>query len=300
MNEQGKFWRNQHEWPRDTPDYVFLGRVVHLLGRAMFMNEWIGDEPTLQLLQELPKVPLNGSSGRAYYAHDLLMKNRPDLRRKPIHQRPRIQGLFTPPPTISFTKKEWQAALDIIRENNERCSPGLIRLAQVREKIINMAADGTLATALRPIAGGDQEPAPPVWWNTERAFNRFYYCQMNPIEPFSIAVAGDEFRWIYVRRDSLAIALNDSSPPAHRSSAPAPASNKGGRPDEYNWAEMKEFARQLVQAKGYPGPNNRALPTKAQLVEAVTNEFAEVYDQHPAQSSVRRRVNGWLVEFAQN
>lgn len=75
--------------------------------------------------------------------------------------------------------------------------------------------------------------------------------------------------------------------------------NKGGRPAEYNWDQMKEAAREMVEANGIPGPTNRKFPSKAQLVEAIMSLFASKYDQHPSESTVRARMNDWLKEFTQ-
>jgi hypothetical protein len=41
------FWHERsqkHFWPRDTPEYVFLGRAVHEIGTAIYGAEWTGSE----------------------------------------------------------------------------------------------------------------------------------------------------------------------------------------------------------------------------------------------------------------
>ncbi|WP_460931368.1 hypothetical protein [Shinella zoogloeoides] len=38
------FWGSSPPWPRDTPDYLFLGRAVNLIGRGRFPEEWHENE----------------------------------------------------------------------------------------------------------------------------------------------------------------------------------------------------------------------------------------------------------------
>jgi hypothetical protein len=301
MNPRVDFWTKSYEWPRDGAGFIFLARALHLLGRAMFPDEWTGDETKIELYQSLPDTMPHASSGRAYFAHSLLMKHRPDLNRETLRWAgDRARGFSTVPPPVSFSKDEWAIALSIVKENHDTHRPAILRLYQVKSRIIELAESDKLITAVRPLAGGNPTMIPSSWWNTERADCRFDFCQMNPKKPFGVGSAGDDYQWIYVKEDHLLGAIHQIVEAANAPSVPASVLNKGGRPDEYNWDEMKEFARQLVETKGLPNRGNRSLPTKAQLIEAVTNEFAKTYDQHPAQSSVRRRVNSWLSEFDQN
>lgn len=44
-----EFWGDRDEWPRDRAPYIFLARVVDLLGKARFEDNWLGlNEPILQ------------------------------------------------------------------------------------------------------------------------------------------------------------------------------------------------------------------------------------------------------------
>lgn len=72
--------------------------------------------------------------------------------------------------------------------------------------------------------------------------------------------------------------------------------NKGGRPAEYDWGAMREFVQALVSKHGKPGKGNKGLPSKAQLVEAVLDEWSNK-GLHPSSSNVRRYINRWLVEL---
>ncbi|KZD25512.1 hypothetical protein A4A58_03615 [Tardiphaga robiniae] len=76
--------------------------------------------------------------------------------------------------------------------------------------------------------------------------------------------------------------------------------DRGGRPQEFKWDEMKEVAREMVRLKGLPGKGNTYFPSKSQFAEAIKVEFARRFDQHPEDSTVRGRSTKWLKEFAEN
>lgn len=204
MNPRIDFWRNSHEWPRDSLEFIFLGRAVKALGEAMFGSQWDGSEFITEFPQQLPASPPHVSSGRSYFAHHLLIKHRPDFNRSPLKIQQRGSLPFSPmPPEIRFSSEEWAAALEIVKEATERARPALVRADQVMGKISEMAASGELRTALRPKPGGAFSEIPIEWWNTERARSRFDFCQMNPNKPFDIGSAGDQYLWIFISRESL-------------------------------------------------------------------------------------------------
>lgn len=72
--------------------------------------------------------------------------------------------------------------------------------------------------------------------------------------------------------------------------------NKGGRPPEYNWAEIENFARSMVQKHGKPNRKNAKFSTQEDLVTLILAHCA-VSDLHPSASNVRKRVSGWLSGF---
>ncbi|MFK4582900.1 hypothetical protein [Bradyrhizobium ottawaense] len=72
--------------------------------------------------------------------------------------------------------------------------------------------------------------------------------------------------------------------------------DKGGRPPEYDWDAVKEYALDLVKQHGVPGRANRRLPSKSQLAEAILNEWASRGIQL-AEPTVRRYVGNWLKEL---
>jgi len=303
MNVQVEFWKNSIGWPRDNSSYVFLGRAVHTIGKSMFGLQWTGDEPCLDLLQSLPNFPLS-SGGRAYFAHELLVKHRPEFNRQPLKwSRGAFGGV---PPSVKFTIEDWEGARAIVAKDHELKMPGVRRFSQVRDRILQLAEAGLLITALREKAGGDPTPIPRSWWNSERISNRFDLCQMNPEDRFGLGSAGDRYQWIFVTRESLTSCTPELADTVEQHSSAAIIPNatlpieaeerdKGGRPLEYDWEAVKEYALGLVKQHGVPGRSNRRLPSKAQLTEAILNEWASKGIQL-AEPTVRRYVGIWLKE----
>jgi hypothetical protein len=52
MGDRQKFWRAPSDWPRDTEKFVFLGRAVEAIGKAIYLDDWTGEEPWIE------RVPL--------------------------------------------------------------------------------------------------------------------------------------------------------------------------------------------------------------------------------------------------
>ena len=77
----------------------------------------------------------------------------------------------------------------------------------------------------------------------------------------------------------------------------ATPSNKGGRPPEYDWDAIKAFALEKITVLGRPGRNNKRLPSKAQLIEIIQDEWSNQRDQHPATSTLKSLLNRWLAEI---
>jgi hypothetical protein len=51
------FWDNPKDWPSDPPDYVFLARACHEVGRTIFGAKWIASYFTLDDLEEQNEPP---------------------------------------------------------------------------------------------------------------------------------------------------------------------------------------------------------------------------------------------------
>lgn len=203
MNIKDGFWTSEHRYPNDTETYLFLRRALDVVAKAMFGDRWTGDEPLTEFLPPLPVFPVS-SGGHALRAHQLLLRHHPEFNRqlpeKPSSDHPFSRAL----PAIQFTRQEWDAARAQVDQNNEQAMPGLLRLDQVKQKIIQLAEAGALVTAVREKAGGAMTILNRDFWNSEHILNRFDCYQMTMRAPFGLGSTGDDYQWIFVGRESLA------------------------------------------------------------------------------------------------
>jgi hypothetical protein len=171
----------------------------------------------------------------------------------------------------------------------------------LREKI----SQGALRALVRdPGDPNSKPPRPPQTFQ----LNRRRFASMSDFEtgitddhvgPGDIFQSGPDTviagkrRPVFFDRQEFNKVLSEIAPPATGIDTP-PVKNKGGRPAEYDWDAMKAFALQKVKEFGRPGKDNKRLPSKAQLIELILNEWRERHGQEPASSSVRSHLNRWL------
>jgi hypothetical protein len=136
---------------------------------------------------------------------------------------------------------------------------------------------------------GDREQIPVLAWQLDLTIiESDHDCDLHVVECHD-----DHPRpaWLHVRvkrEDVLAF----WGPPA---AAQQTTKDKGGRPREYDWDSVEEFALALVKKFGPPGRANKHFPTKADLVAEIMNEWAK-RDIHFAEGTVRKYLGKWLVE----
>lgn len=244
-----KFWLEPDRWPRDTAEYMFLARALHVVGRHVFAEEWTGDEPTTPDPFGLPFVSLKDgakifprsivTASTHRQLLELLSDARPDFARKVMR---------IPPHSYQFDEEEWDAAAALAHEADAERHPAKSRFARVIAEIRDRLADGRFVSALRDREGGQiGPPLPSHLWNTEGVSPRFFWCQMNPADPFSSCVGGDQFDYIFLSRVSLA-ALGEPSPLA--------ATTAGRKP-------FKEWLKGVMIAS----PNVRTITKADQIAE---------------------------------
>jgi hypothetical protein len=72
--------------------------------------------------------------------------------------------------------------------------------------------------------------------------------------------------------------------------------NSGGRPEEFDWDQIKRYAMQIMAKYGVPSKRNRKLPSKQALIEDICSEWAKK-DIPLAEPTVRKHLNKWLREM---
>jgi hypothetical protein len=250
-----EFWARPHAWPRDPHGYIFLARAVEEIGRAIFGADWTGKEVTTELVRSLPDQH-EASGSDALYAHEVLMKLPQHAKQLPkpeslppslnnLARQTRRAVIFRPE---SFTREQWSAAQAAIRCQQEERAPAWRRLSTVQLKIVTLCESGELKSAVRRTAGGAMRSVSRDCWNTERWYDRFTVCQLNPNKPFGLGFAGDDYCWIFLTRESLDRYLQKVSPPSTAGQEKA-ALSELKRMLEVNANLSRDEARQHLETK---------------------------------------------------
>jgi hypothetical protein len=74
------------------------------------------------------------------------------------------------------------------------------------------------------------------------------------------------------------------------------SANAGGRPEEYDWDAIKSFTFGLIKTHGTPAKQNKRLPTKQALIDAICDEWGKK-DIALSVQTVRTHLNDWLQEL---
>ncbi len=185
MKWDNSFWKKSSAWPRDWPGQVFFARAFDRIGRSMYDLEWRGIETSVVIPDPIPDVLV--SSSPSYRAHVATAKN--------------LLGDRNGSGDLSL--EDWRKARRIEQEKHANYRPYVQRREAVISVILKGCESGTLAATYRAKVGGEHAPVPVTWWNTERNDLRFRECQINPKDPFTNAVGGDAFCWLYLTSESL-------------------------------------------------------------------------------------------------
>jgi hypothetical protein len=257
------FWQDQTAWPRDTQERVFLGRAVNRLGRALFGEEWTGEEPIAETFFYL-RIATDQRATNNFIARHL-----------PQFGRKEYRGSMAPPPTgydghspkFKFSEGELQEMELFIERHNETVPPAKERFKKVQNAIADYAVGRNLETSFRPFAGGDFSPIPASWWNTERLAQRFAFCSLDPDKPFKeggtawIFVARDDFEEILLR-DASTGGITESDHVPSTNAQPGKASRPGRKKGQGSLDNMDspfiEEMRRLLQAGKAPSPEAAA------------------------------------------
>ena len=205
----------------------------HQIGRAMFADKWSGRECTQSVIPLLPDDWVDAEPLELIRANDLLVAYRPDFGRNRITFG---RGITVIVPEIEFSPLEWEAARELDHQLHTGPREALGRFDRVTEQMAARLRTGELVSALRPTAGGAiGQPMPATDWQTEQWRQRFYWCRMNPHDPFGVSDRVKEYPSIVLSRKPSAIlrALNSGSDPT----AAAPGQRWFEKPmgDDYQW-----------------------------------------------------------------
>jgi hypothetical protein len=285
-NLRVEFWRNERDWPRDSSKFVFLARVVQMIGNRLFPGQWTGVEPQIKLL---PRIPEEDDSDIIpnYTVKKLLDP-------KAFYDDNETKTVFgwSAGARLRVSGKERAKAQMLVAKDHAENRPGLRRFAVVKQRIISLAEEGRLVTAVRALAGGEFSELPSSHWNAENLERRFALCQMEFDKPFGSAAGGESFCWIFVSKASLDRSIK---------SLKKPGGSKTGRPEKYDWEEAKLYLQKLLEENGdFKDPLNRVEGWRSQndAVSLVIEHLAKISnDDGPSASGVKAKICDWLEEF---
>ena len=211
MSDQTGFWGDEKRWPRDSSMMVFLARAVDKIGANLFGAEWTGEERKIT-----PMLPLVfGDNRTKRRVNNILAQHYPEFKRKHFPDRwslapaplPTLssvnRGSNIAAPNLEFSHHEFETAKEFVDGHNLTIQPAIRRFQRAQTLTAELAERGAIKTFSRKTEGGNFEPIPPEWWNTERLKQRFDYCQISPVDPFGTRGTSNANCWIFVSRESL-------------------------------------------------------------------------------------------------
>lgn len=216
MDERFQFWKNPASWPDDAYGFVFLARAIERIGKAVYTDQWTGNEP-------VARPPILPPSSLEFNS---LAKQ---ANAKEIFQR-EIAALIT---SVDRTKLAWETetvkiagslssgggrsrqiqvlakesmsfGVSLVANENRNRAEARGRWKHVLTLLKDALRDGRLEFATLPIHGGFfSAPQPKEWWNIIDIENRVTMCRMNPAVPFCLGSFGNGYEYIFVREDNL-------------------------------------------------------------------------------------------------
>jgi hypothetical protein len=117
---------------------------------------------------------------------------------------------------LKFSPYEWKAAAADVKKKFAAAN----RFDSVVHQIATWCRRGQLVVGLRPVAGGAISSQSSTFWQTERLEPRFHRCQMNPKDPYGIAIGGKNHQYIFVTRETLDRCLESLPKQADRNVEP--------------------------------------------------------------------------------
>lgn len=192
-------------WPIDFDRYIFIGRAVLKVGRALYGHEWTDADPIKHQEREFYRKPRMTADE---WWHDWHLMNavlseeeRALLPKRTLSRRP--------PSGISA--EIWAIATSRLKETRRSYQ----RYEAVQSKLLDWFRSGVIHTGLREHRGGEIIEAAPTFWNGEDLAFRFDYGKVDENRPFDpiIDKPSDTLSWIFVDENSLDKSIPNFFPP---------------------------------------------------------------------------------------
>lgn len=181
-------------WPIDFGRYIFIGRAVHKVGRALFGHGWTEAAPSQSQTPEFRRKQRMTVDDLWHNWH-IIKALLSEEERAPITKIP----YFNRPPAISA--EVWSIA-------NRRLDEFKLPYQQyksVQSQMLEWFRSGAVRTGIRAHRGGDIVEAAPSLWNSEELSFRFDYGKLDSSKPFDPVEnqSSESLSWIFVEQESL-------------------------------------------------------------------------------------------------
>lgn len=176
-------WRNPRNWPFDLPGgYTFAGRAVERVGRALFGDDWSGDEFRVSIKW---KRPVHDAAGDltaldAWRIYECLKENAPNLCPEQAVPRPNgkaqeVRGAF------GLTAEQVAAANAIFADGSSRYEEVWGRGFEVCAALGKACLGGEVQAFYRDSGGQPQPVRAELWATTPMvAYSRISQLRINP------------------------------------------------------------------------------------------------------------------------
>ncbi|MGO6898740.1 hypothetical protein ACCT15_35670 [Rhizobium ruizarguesonis] len=154
------FWVSSAAWPRDTPDYVFFGRVINQFGQKLFPDEWRDSELSELFMPQFERGkvrPVKPGSYEDIYLNSVVEAVETD------------HGVKLEP---------LEAFFKYIAEDRLKSRE---RIAKTVEMLIEAVIHGDLKTFGQRIGGGTAfVEIPGIEWTRDEVTDWFMFCHQGP------------------------------------------------------------------------------------------------------------------------
>lgn len=259
-------------WPRDPTGWVFLGRAVHGVGRAMF-PAWKRYTP-YGLLPDVAvgtteDYVLVAADDQTRYANWLINKRGDDpdyiYRTNLPFEYLKYSGDLS-----DVSDEEWELACDL---SHEEWAVGLSNRRMFDElqlRLVKEAEAGAITFGVRPLIGGEPKVMPRDWWFTDRYSSRFSNLTFNPADPFSESVpTASTANHIFVKADDLSSLLERLN--VEERVIPAiPA-----------LGQLSPYVRLMMEVNAHLSIDQSSPPKKASILHEIEGRWT-IYDLPPS------------------
>jgi|GEM_PF-3837933 len=222
MEDRVNWWKNPSYWPIDrAEEYVSLFVATLSLGKAIFPQEWTGEEPYTQPLEarkapertglEMLRASVSNSPKQIREHYELLQMHRPDIElAEPRAAHPSIppykltheQKLIAARLELELEDKAYAEELERVKNDNILSAPAKERMDKVIDAIAGAVCREELAWAYS--VNGQFYPTDSIKeWRGNPLRQRFVCGMINVSDPYSSYIGPDGCAFIFFSKRDI-------------------------------------------------------------------------------------------------